>query len=102
MIKLACNSLIALDRGSGLWMDADEFVDMAYELKLDAVDFQADRGLRSRDRDYLARLKLACLQRGLPIGFLGIGGGFIGSAEVPGAGQVGVPLPRDELRWRID
>lgn len=102
MIKLACNSLIALDRASGLWMDAEEFVDMAHELQLDAVDFQVDRGLRSRDREYLARLKLKCLERGLPIGFLGIGGGFIGSAGEPGPGQVGVPLPRDELRWRID
>ena len=102
MIKLACNSLISLEKGSGEWMDAEEFVDMAYELRLDAVDFQADRGLRSRDREYLARLKLACLERGLPIGFLGIGGGFIGSAGEPGPGQVGVPLPRDELRWRID
>ena len=93
MIKLACNSLISLDRASGLWMDAEEFVEMAYELRLDAVDFQVDRGLRSRDREYLARLKLACLERGLPIGFLGIGGGFIGSAGAPGPGQVGVPLP---------
>ena len=40
MIKLACNSLISLERGSGEWMDAEEFVDMAYELRLDAVDFQ--------------------------------------------------------------
>ena len=100
MIKLACNSLIAV--GEGQWMDAEEFVELAYKLRLDAVDFQLDRGLRSRDRDYLQRLKRACLRRGLPIGFLGIGSGFIGSAILPEVGAVGAPLPRDELRRRID
>ena len=100
MIKLACNSLIAV--GDGQSMDAEEFVELAYELRLDAVDFQLDRGLRSRDRDYLLRLKRACLKRGLPIGFLGIGSGFIGSTAPPHLGGVGAPLPRDELRRRID
>ena len=83
-------------------MDAEEFVELAYELKLDAVDFQLDRGLRSRDRGYLLRLKRACLNRGLPIGFLGIGSGFIDSTAPPHLGAVGAPLPRDELRRRID
>ena len=100
MIKLACNSLIAV--GDGQSMDAEEFVEFAYELRLDAVDFQLDRGLRSRDRGYLLRLKRACLKRGLPIGFLGIGSGFIGSTAPPHLGGVGAPLPRDELRRRID
>jgi hypothetical protein len=76
MIKLACNSLIAV--GDGRWMDAEDFIEFAYQLRLDFVDFQLDRGLRSRDRDYLLRLKRACLERGLPIGFLGIGSGFVG------------------------
>ena len=102
MIKLACNSLISLGQGLGSWMDAEEFVEFAYELRLDSVDFQIDRGLQSRDRDYLRRLKLACLKRGLPIGFLGIGSGFIGSAGSPGVGAAAAPLPRDELRRRID
>ncbi len=102
MIKLACNSLIALEGGSGRYMDAEEFVELAYELRLDAVDFQLDRGLRSRDREYLRGLKLACLKRGMPIGFLGIGGGFIGSTTLPGVGAVGVALPADELGRRID
>ena len=100
MIKLACNSLIAV--GDGQSMDAEEFVELAYELRLDAVDFQLDRGLRSRDRDYLLRLKRACLNRGLPIGFLGIGSGFVGSTAPLHLGGVGAPLPRDELRRRID
>ena len=100
MIKLACNSLIAV--GDGQQMDAEEFVEFAYGLRLDAVDFQLDRGLRSRDRDYLLRLKRLCMNRGLPIGFLGIGSGFIGSTAAPHLGGVGAPLPREELRRRID
>ncbi|MDP6064004.1 MAG: sugar phosphate isomerase/epimerase [SAR202 cluster bacterium] len=100
MIKLACNSLIAV--GDGRWMDAEDFIEFAYQLRLDSVDFQLDRGLRSRDRDYLLRLKRTCLERGVPIGFLGIGSGFVGSTNLPGVGVVGAPLPRDELRRRID
>jgi hypothetical protein len=100
MIKLACNSLIWLDEGQV--MDAEDFVAFASELGVDGVDFQLDRGPRSRDRDYLLRLKQSCLRRGLPIGFLGIGSGFIGTANAPDVGQVGVPLPREELRRRID
>ena len=100
MIKLACNSLISV--GDDRSMDAEEFVELAYELRLDAVDFQLDRGLRSRDRGYLLRLKRACLKRGLTIGFLGIGSGFIGSTAPPHLGGVGAPLPRDEMRRRID
>ena len=100
MIKLACNSLIGLE--DGRHMDAEEFVDLAYELRLDAVDFQLDRGLRSRDRDYLLRLKRLCLERGLPVGFLGIGSGFIDSTAPAHLGGLGAPLPRDELRRRID
>ena len=100
MIKLACNSLIAI--GEDQWMDAEEFVELAYSLRLDAIDFQVDRGLRSRDRDYLLKLKRASIRRGLPIGFLGIGSGFIGSDTLPGIGVVGIPLPPDELRRRIE
>ena len=100
MIKLACNSLIALEDGQP--MDAEEFVELAYELRLDAVDFQRDRGLRSRDRDYLLRLKRLCMKRGLPIGFLGIGSGFIDSTAPSHLGGLGAPLPREELRRRID
>ena len=100
MIKLACNSLISVEDGQS--MDAEEFVELAYELRVDAVDFQLDRGLRSRDRDYLLRLKRLCMKRGLPIGFLGISGGFIGSTAPPHLGGLGAPLPREELRRRID
>ena len=100
MIKLACNSLIAVE--DGRHMDAEEFVDFAYDLRLDAVDLQLDRGLRSRERDYLLRLKRLCLERGLPIGFLGIGSGFIDSTAPAHEGGLGAPLPRTELRRRMD
>ena len=100
MIKIACNSLIAI--GEGQWMDADEFLDFAYNLRLDAVDFQVDRGLHSRSREYLLHLKRKCLKYGLPIGYLGIGSGFIGSNKDPELGAVGIPLLRNELRRRIE
>ena len=102
MIKLACNSLIAISKDSKDCMDVEEFLDLSYELRLDAVDFQLDRGIRSRDRTYLGHLKSECLKRGMPIGFLGIGSGFIGTDQLPGIGAIGIHLPREELRKRID
>ena len=102
MIKLACNSLIAVSKDSKDCMDVEKFLDLSYELRLDAVDFQLDRGIRSRDRTYLGHLKSECLKRGMPIGFLGIGSGFIGTDQLPGIGAIGIHLPREELRKRID
>lgn len=101
MIKLALNSLISLNHESASFMSAEEFIDFAYELRLDAVDFQLGNGMRSRNRDYLHGLKIACLKRGMPIGFLGVGSGFIESTTLPGTGVVGIPLARAELRLRI-
>ena len=92
MIKLACNSLIAVSKDSKDCMDVEKFLDLSYELRLDAVDLQLDRGIRSRDRTYLGHLKSECLKRGMPIGFLGIGSGFIGTDQLPGIGPIGIHL----------
>ena len=49
----------------------ESIIDFAYELKLDVIELHL-AGIPS-DRDYLRRIKLLCLKRGLPIGYLGAG-----------------------------
>ena len=99
MIKLGCNSLIR--QGPDEWIDVEEFLRFAYDLELDVVDFQLGRGFRSSDRGYLSGIKMQCLKYGLPIGYLGVGSGFIASATAPRGKLVGVALPKDELAGRI-
>ena len=59
----------------------ESYLELAYELKLDGVDFHSGRGLRSKDPDYLLEVKMTCLRYGLPIGYLASGGHFVGTDE---------------------
>jgi sugar phosphate isomerase/epimerase len=59
----------------------ESFMELAYELKLDAIDFRSDVGFQSREPDYLRGVKIKCLNYGLPIGYLATTGHFVGSEE---------------------
>ena len=76
MIKIGCNFL-SFKR---LPMDVDEFIQMSYDIGLDVIDFH-HRAFTSDDPDYLLALKMKCLKLGLPVGYMGVGGGFTGSEE---------------------
>ncbi len=67
--------------------DLDSYIDYAYELRLDAVEFHLGTSFESRDPDYLRRIKIKCLKKGLPIGYIGAQGNFTGT--------------EDELRERV-
>ena len=70
---------------------AEGFVDLAAELRLDAIDFRSDVGFGAEGRggpQQLLELKLRCHKAGLPIGYLASRGHFTGSEE--------------ELRAKID
>ena len=71
MITLACNAMVH-DPESQRWLDVETLIEMVDELGFDAIDFQLDRGFRSREPQYLGTIKSMCRERGLPIGFLGI------------------------------
>lgn len=104
MIKLGCNAMlpVAADHRYPAkddprnWVDVTELVRMIRKLDLDIVDFQLFRGFAAKDPTYLRSLKTLCQQSGLPIGFLGVGGGFVGIQD-----GLGVPLAATELRQRI-
>jgi hypothetical protein len=82
------------------WVDIAELVRQIRAWDLDIIDFQLFRGFRGRDPAYLRSIKILCQQCGLPIGFLGVGRGFIGEEQVDGH-TVGAALPKIELRQRI-
>ena len=99
MIKIGCNYLSLRD------MDIETFIQTAYDLRLDVVDFHTS-AFRSRDPGYLRDIKMLCLKLGLPIGYIGVSPGFIGSESELGkriaeaedaidmAAFVGAPLIR--------
>ncbi len=82
----------------------ESLIERAYKLGLDTVDIHV--GGLPRDAGYLQRIKLLCLKHGLPIGYLGSGGGFVGmpddvrrqieqaKADVDAAVLLGAPLVR--------
>ena len=101
MIKLGCNSLVCDRDGPDEWIDVEVMIGLIHALRLDVIDFQIDRGFRSRDPEYLRRIEFMCHERGLPIGFVGVGHGFVG-VENTGQGRVGAPLTPEEMRSRVE
>jgi sugar phosphate isomerase/epimerase len=59
----------------------ESYIDCAYELRLDLIDFRRDRGFSSKEPAYLFDIKLKCLRRGLSIGYLASRGHFRGTDE---------------------
>ena len=102
MIKLGCNAMQKVKGRPSESVDVEVLIDLIHELKLDIIDFQLDRGFRSRDPDYLRRIKLKCHRYGLPIGFIGAGEGFVGQCRGSGGEVLGAPLPPGEMRERIN
>lgn len=88
MIKLGCFSNLPDPDNPGGFMDLEAFIRFVYELKLDVVDFHLGKGFRSKDPDYLHRIRLLCLRYGLPVGYVGSVGNFAG--------------PEYEVRPRMD
>ena len=84
----------------------ESYIQLAYQLKLDVIDFHSGRGFRSKQPAYLLEVKMRCLQYGLSIGYLASGGHFVGSdadlaeklaqarADVDTAAFMGAPMIR--------
>ena len=108
MIKLGCNAMLRVAEDLPYadkedprnWLDIAALVRQIRAWDLDVVDFQLFRGFRARDPAYLRSIKALCQQCGLPIGFLGVGRGFVGVEQIDGCPQ-GVALPQADRRRRI-
>lgn len=90
MIKLGCNAMLRVAEDLPYadkedprnWLDIAALVRQIRAWDLDVVDFQLFRGFRGRDPAYLRSIKALCQQCGLPIGFLGVGRGFVGVEQI--------------------
>ncbi len=110
MIKLGCNAMLRVPEDQRIdgkenplnWMDIETLIDAIAKMRLDFTDLQLDRGFRSRDLDYLGGIKRKCLKLGLPIGFLGVGGGFVGAETRPDRETIGISLTEVERRRRVE
>ena len=81
MIKLGCFSFMYDRETSTRIVDPLTFMRFAHELRLDTVDFALNKGFPAQDRDYLMRVRLEALRRGLTVGFVEGGGSFVGTDE---------------------
>ena len=101
MIKLGCTAMLRDKENAGQFIDVESLIDLIHNLRLDIVDLHLYRGFRSRNSEYLRQIKGKCLRYGLPIGYVGIGNGFVGAAIGANQRVVGVPLPPEELCRRV-
>ena len=74
MVKIGSNSLSLKNTG------IEDFIQTAYDLRLDVVDFH-QRAFEFTDPAYLSSVKWLCLKRGLPIGYIGVSGLFHGTSD---------------------
>jgi sugar phosphate isomerase/epimerase len=81
VIKLGCFSFMYDRETSTRIVDPLTFMRFAHELRLDTVDFALNKGFPAQDRDYLMRVRLEALRRGLTVGFVEGGGSFVGTDE---------------------
>ena len=110
MIRLGCMSLSYKNQFAAGRMDLLQFIDKAYELRLDGVEFHA-RAFASDGASYLRDVRMRCLQRGLTISYIGVSNDFgRPHAELKGvvddvkhwvdvAAFMGVPLVRIFAAW---
>jgi sugar phosphate isomerase/epimerase len=76
MIKIGCNYLSF----KGVDISVEDFIRTCHGLRLDCLDFH-QRAFASQDTSYLLGIKRQCLDLGLPVGYLGVAGGFAGDED---------------------
>jgi len=81
MLKLGCYAVLRDKDNLDQFVDLERFIRFAYELRLDVIDIHLRKGFLSYEPDYLRHIKILCLKYGLPIGYLGSGGSFVGTEE---------------------
>jgi sugar phosphate isomerase/epimerase len=101
MIRLACNAMMRDAADSDRWLPVETLIEQVHELGFDAIDFQLDRGPQSHEPAYLESIRKKCENYELPIGFFGIGGGFVDRADDAEGHPVGIPLRPEERARRI-
>jgi sugar phosphate isomerase/epimerase len=110
MLKLGCMSLSYKDQFAAGQLDLEGFIERAAELRLDGIDIHT-RAFASTQSQYLRRVRMQALKRGLALSYIGISSNFGKpqdqlEAEVNTAAQwidvaafMGIPLVRVFAAW---
>ena len=64
---------------TGELVDVETFTHFAASLKVDTVEYHLRKGFESHDKPFLLKIRRLCDKYGLPIGYLGSTGGFVGT-----------------------
>ncbi len=99
---LACNAMMRDPANRERWLPVETLIDQVNDLGFDAIDFQLERGFASHDTAYLESIRRKCEDFDLPIGFFGVGGGFVGTKVNDEGHPVGIPLGTEEMDHRIE
>ncbi|MBK36993.1 MAG: hypothetical protein CME26_15865 [Gemmatimonadetes bacterium] len=102
MIQLACNAMMRDPADPDRWLSLEPLIDQVNDLGFDAIDFQFDRGPASHEPAYLESIRRKCDDCDLPIGFFGVGGGFVGASQDGTGRYIGIPLSDEETYRRIE
>lgn len=102
MIQLACNAMMQDPDDRDRWLPIEPLIEQVHDLGFDAIDFQFDRGPQSHEPAYLESIRAKCETYNLPIGFFGIGSGFVAVERDAGGNPVGVALTHEERTRRIE
>ena len=87
MMKLGCMSLSYKNEFSAGQLDLEGFIERAYELGLDGIDIHT-QAFESTEPDYLHRIRLQALKRGLALSYIGVNSNF--------------GKPQDQLQKEVD
>ena len=110
MLKLGCMSLSYKDEFGADQLDLEQFIERAYELRLDGIDLHT-RAFASLEPDYLRKIRMLALKRGIALSYIGVSSNFGKPAaelenEVATAKQwidtaafMGIPLVRVFAAW---
>ncbi|MBC7234767.1 MAG: TIM barrel protein [Chloroflexi bacterium] len=110
MIKLGCMSLSYRDQFRAGQIDLEGFIERAYQLGLDGIDIHT-RAFASTAPEYLRKIRMQALKRGLALSYIGISNNFGKPQEqleaevrmvkdwIDVAAYMGIPLVRIFAAW---
>ncbi len=110
MLKLGCMSLSYKDEFGADKLDLEQFIERAYQLRLDGIDLHT-RAFASLEPDYLRKIRMQALKRGIALSYSGVSSNFgkplaeleneVSTAKewIDVAAFMGIPLVRVFAAW---
>ncbi len=110
MIKLGLMSLSYKDQFRDGKIDLESFIERAYQLRVDGIDIHT-RAFVSTEPDYLRKIRMLALKRGLALSYIGISNNFgkpqaqldaevkMVKGWIDVAAYMGIPLVRIFAAW---